>query len=278
MESDVLAMEAIDRSLREKGSTFADELAEFAIWNYFTGDRADPDNFYEEGAAYPKVSLTDSVALSETRLVNGASRASTFKYYKFKLLNSGAISITGSTENPENWKLATIVVQPNGHVDVLRYDYEDVSKGVIMGCFPFSTEIVVIPIHTLVLDGGDRALLNSTMSAFDFEIRNEPSDDCPDEQGISNVYPNPFFLKQHGEMHFRFGEARSKDFEVQIFTAGGRVIKTATLIDDSGALTPLSFTWDGRDNNNEMVASGIYIFQLKQDGFHQFKKFAVIHE
>ncbi|MCH8874630.1 T9SS type A sorting domain-containing protein, partial [candidate division KSB1 bacterium] len=116
------------------------------------------------------------------------------------------------------------------------------------------------------------------IQAFDFEIRNEPSDDCPDEQGISNVYPNPFFLKQHGEMHFRFGEARSKDFEVQIFTAGGRVIKTATLIDDSGALTPLSFTWDGRDNNNEMVASGIYIFQLKQDGFHQFKKFAVIHE
>ncbi|MCH8957101.1 hypothetical protein IIA28_17550, partial [candidate division KSB1 bacterium] len=117
MESDVLAMEAIDRSLRERGSTFADELAEFAVWNYFTGELADPDNFYEEGAAYPKVSLTDSVVLSETRLVNGASRASTFKYYKFKLLNSGAISITGSAENPENWKLGTIVVQPNGNVN-----------------------------------------------------------------------------------------------------------------------------------------------------------------
>jgi len=274
MESDILAMEAIDRSLREKGSTFADGLAEFAIWNYFTGDRADPASFYEEGVAYPKVSLADSVALSERRLVNGSSRASTFKYYKFHLLNSGAISITGSAENPENWKLGTIVVQPNGNVN---WFIDDISDGRILGCFPFDSEVVVVPIHTLVLDGDDLPLLSTTMSSFEFEIKNEPGE-CSDPQGISEIYPNPFLIKQHGEIFFRFGTVSLTDFEVQIFTSDGRVLKTSNLTDGTDALTPSSFIWDGRDNNNEMVASGIYIFQLKQDGFHQFKKFAVIHE
>ena len=112
---------------------------------------------------------------------------------------------------------------------------------------------------------------------FEFEIKNEPGE-CSDVQGISGIYLSPFFIKQQGEMIFKFGTISAVDFEVQIFTSDGRVLKTSTLTDGDDALTPSSFSWNGRDNNNEMVASGIYIFQLKQDGFHQFKKFAVIHE
>jgi len=277
MESDVLAMEAIDRSLRERDSTFADELAEFAVWNYFTGDRADPVNFFEESESYPKVSLADSFGLADLQSVTGSSRASTFEYYKFKLINSGSISLTGSAENSENWKLRVIIDQPDGNVDVLRYDYEEISNGVITNCFQFDSEVIVIPIHTLVLDGDNLPLLSTTMSNFEFEIKNEPGE-CSDVQGISGIYPNPFFIKQQGEITFKFGTIGAVDFEVQIFTSDGRVLKTSNLADGTDALTPSSFSWDGRDNNNEMVASGIYIFQLKQDGFHQFKKFAVIHE
>jgi hypothetical protein len=277
MESDVLAMEAIDRALRERGSTFADEFAEFAVWNYFTGNRADPVNFFEESESYPKVSLADSFGLADLQSVTGSSRASTFKYYKFKLMNSGSISLTGSAENPRNWKLRVIIDQPDGNVDVLRYDYEEISNGVITNCFQFDSEVIVIPIHTLVLDGDDLPLLSTTMSNFEFEIKNEPGE-CSDVQGISGIYPNPFFIKQQGEITFKFGTIGAVDFEVQIFTSDGRVLKTSNLADGTDALTPSSFSWDGRDNNNEMVASGIYIFQLKQDGFHQFKKFAVIYE
>jgi len=277
MESDVLAIEAIDRSINEKGSTFEDEFAEFAIWNYFTGDRADPINFYEEGAAYPEVEIADSFDLGLERSVSGSSRALTFKYYKFNLLNSGAISITGSAENPENWKFAAIITQPGNDDNDYRI-YDRISDGLILGCFPGGSEIVVIPVNTLVLDGADLPLLNSTSLSFDFEIRNDPSDECPNVRGVADIYPNPFFIKQQGEITFKFGTVSTADFEVQIFTSDGRVLKTSNLTDGTDALTPSSFIWDGRDNNNEMVASGIYIFQLKQDGFHQFKKFAVIHE
>ena len=273
MESDVLAMEAIDRSLRERGSTFADELAQFAIWNYFTGSRADSINFYKEGSAYPEVILNGNFDLTSEFSVNDSSRASTFRYYKFTTLTSGGIVITGSAENAENWRFATIVTQPDNTVD---FQIFNILEGRSLGFIPASSEIVVVPVNALVLDGNDLPQLERTFLNFSFQIQNAPG--TASEQGIKDISRNPFFIQRHGEVVFTFEAVSSDVFEVKVLTSDGRVIKTANLGDSSGSLGSGTFSWDGRNNKGEMVASGVYIFLLKQDGFHQFKKFAVIHE
>ena len=273
MESDVLAMEAIDRSLRERGSTFADELAQFAVWNYFTGSRADAINFYKEGSAYPEVILNGNFDLTSEFSVNDSSRASTFRYYKFTTLTSGGIVITGSAENAENWRFATIVTQPDNTVD---FQIFNILEGRSLGFIPASSEIVVVPVNALVLDGNDLPQLERTFLNFSFQIQNAPG--TASEQGIKDISRNPFFIQRHGEVVFTFEAVSSDVFEVKVLTSDGRVIKTANLGDSSGSLGSGTFSWDGRNNKGEMVASGVYIFLLKQDGFHQFKKFAVIHE
>lgn len=274
MESTLPVMEAIDRSLQEKGSSFVDEFAELAVWNYFTGDRADSIQFYEEGVAYPSVRIAGDFQLDLEESVSDSNRSLTFRHYRFTMLNSGGLAISGNVDNPERWKFAAIIIQPGNAVD---FHIFDISKGRTLGFIPRSSEIVVVPINIQILDGSDISLLRQSFSKFDFKIQTVPVDPSQ-EQGITGIYPNPFLLKQHGQMHFEFTPVNSEEFMVQIFTADGRVIRTVDRIDGSGVLTSLSFNWDGRDDKGDIVASGIYIFQLKQDGFHQFRKFAVIHE
>ncbi|MFQ5676754.1 MAG: MXAN_6640 family putative metalloprotease, partial [bacterium] len=274
METDVLAMEAIDLTLREKGTTFADELAEYAVWNYFTAGRADPVTYFEESAAYPEIELSADLALDTEVSVSDSNRASTFKYYRFVTTSSGGVVISGSAENPDKWRFAVIITQPGNNID---YHIFDITNGRNLGFVPSSSEIVVLAINTQVLDGDDLPSVNKTFFSYDFMLENTPV--APgSEQGISAIYPSPFMLEQHGQVVFEFMPISSERFEVQIFSADGRVVKTANLNSAGGALTASSFTWDGRDNENDLVASGIYIFELTQDGFHEFKKFAVIHE
>ena len=273
MESGVLAMEAIDRSLRERGSTFADELAEFAVWNYFTGSRADAINFYEEGSAYPEVTLNGDFDLTSEISVNDSSRASTFRYYKFTTLTSGGIVITGSAENAENWRFAAIIIKPGNSVD---FHVFNILAGRSLGFIPQFSEIIVVPVNALVVDGDDLPQLSRTFLNFDFKIQSTPA--TASEQGIKDISPNPFFIPRHPKVVFRFEPVSSDVFEVKVLTSDGRVVKTANLSDGSGALGSGAFSWDGRNDKGEAVASGVYIFLLKQDGFHQFRKFAVIHE
>src|SRR5690606_16426915 len=49
---------ALDAVLaRDYGSSLAEELAELAIWNLYTADRADPERAYAEGSRYPLVAM-----------------------------------------------------------------------------------------------------------------------------------------------------------------------------------------------------------------------------
>lgn len=50
-------LDALDTVLAERGSSLAEELAELAIWNLYTADRADPERSYSNGAAYPRVAI-----------------------------------------------------------------------------------------------------------------------------------------------------------------------------------------------------------------------------
>ncbi|MCZ7677952.1 MAG: MYXO-CTERM sorting domain-containing protein [Sandaracinaceae bacterium] len=61
VESEFLT--ALDTVLaRDYGSSLAEELAELAIWNLYTDDRADPTRAYAEGERYPRVAIA-SVSL-----------------------------------------------------------------------------------------------------------------------------------------------------------------------------------------------------------------------
>ncbi|WP_460515456.1 type IX secretion system sortase PorU [Hymenobacter jeollabukensis] len=77
-------------------------------------------------------------------------------------------------------------------------------------------------------------------------------------------YPNPF--AGHTTFHFdhnRFGDAL--DVQVQIFTVSGKLVRTLTAYVPAGASSAAHaapIQWDGRDDYNDQLARGVYVYRL----------------
>ncbi|MFQ5601996.1 MAG: MXAN_6640 family putative metalloprotease [bacterium] len=276
MQSNVSAIEAINQSLFENGSNFRTEFGDFAVWNYFTGRRADPVNFYEESAEYPEVKLDGDFSLSADTTVVDSSLSLTHNYYKFTNFTSGDYSIRGDSNEPENWSARAIIKTPNGDYTLHSFNLVDRKN---LGFIPRFSEIVIIPVNTRILKQEDLPMMNFIYSTFRFTLTKKAFE--PEtEQKITAIYPNPFRIGSADQerINFRFNQLNTEDIEVRIINASGKIVKTVSLDDGTGLLSLSSFSWDGADSDNQPVASGIYIFQLKQDQRMTLAKFAVIRE
>ncbi|MDO7849619.1 type IX secretion system sortase PorU [Hymenobacter sp. M29] len=77
-------------------------------------------------------------------------------------------------------------------------------------------------------------------------------------------YPNPFanattFLFDHNQAG---GESGMLDVQVQIFTVAGRLVRTLTASVPSTESHQSSITWNGRDEFNDQLARGVYVYRL----------------
>ncbi|MFQ5825068.1 MAG: T9SS type A sorting domain-containing protein [bacterium] len=272
IQSDELALVAIDKALTETGSSFKNDFAEFSRWNYFTGMRADSINFYDESRVYPEIKLNSDFTISSDTTVVDSSLSLTHKYFKFTTLISGNFFISGDLEEPENWRFAAITVPtgsaPNFHIFNLL-------AGQNLGFLPSLSEIVLIPINLQIFDGENLPQLSSAYLSFNFEVK-QGSLEFPVAQGIFQIYPNPFVIGQHNRIFFDYVPFEGAELEVRIFSSDGRIEKTAKFQEGSSFIGQASYSWNGRNENNELVPSGIYVVQLKQGAFVDIKKFAVI--
>ncbi len=81
-------------------------------------------------------------------------------------------------------------------------------------------------------------------------------------------YPNPF--NPSTEIRFQISDFNEINVELEIFNLKGQKIKTLGCINrvDAKARDSLSHsvTWNGRDENNQPVSSGIYFYKLNVNG------------
>ncbi len=77
-------------------------------------------------------------------------------------------------------------------------------------------------------------------------------------------YPNPFassttFFFDHNQAG---GEPDNLDVQVQIFTVAGHLVRTLTATVSSTEAHQRSITWNGRDEYNDQLARGVYVYRL----------------
>jgi hypothetical protein len=260
MAENTAAMDAIDQALRELNTDYNQQFAEFAVWNYFTGDLADPNRFYEEGAAYPRVPVGLDLDLDTRVAFSDSSKPLTHKYYRFTLLAEGNYAIDIDAEQGGDWRFASIVRIPGSGE---QYQTFGPGAGQGLGFLPTGSELVIV--------AANHGRSNLAVSArpyvgFQFEIKQVRQIDA---------YPNPFIRSQQAMMTFRFGEYEA-DLEVMIVTSEGRIIRKARLSDGAANLTKNSFVWDGTDDDGDPVASGVYLFLVKRGAEVETGKFALI--
>ncbi|MHC4238394.1 MAG: sialidase family protein [Planctomycetota bacterium] len=85
---------------------------------------------------------------------------------------------------------------------------------------------------------------------------------------LGTNYPNPF----NGQTTIRYGVREHGHVSLNIYDVTGRLVRT--LVDQVQAPKTEGYqvTWEGRDDNGEFVASGVYFYSLKTGGFTQTKK------
>ncbi len=83
------------------------------------------------------------------------------------------------------------------------------------------------------------------------------------------TYPNPFNSQVNIRVTFPTGKY-AKDFSIKIYNILGEVVKTFEINNNNQNIIELF--WNGKNDNNEELTSGIYIFTVRGAGFSKSVK------
>jgi len=244
--------EALDDALRQQGSSFALELSDHMVWNYFTGSRVLPEEYYEEGSDYPEVTPGAIDSLAAIRTISGNANLLSGAYIKVELQGFGEMSIQPEMDAPSNWMYA-VIHQAEG-----QKPETFISTGGISTMLPDVTpasNVFVIPINVHVPEKRN----SSVQDEYGFALKLGELGEVT--AGIQSIAPNPFVPQLHAQgarINVRLTEKTDK-LTLHIATEQGRVIYSQTTLFDSAKKGDFSLHWDGCTTDGELAASGVYI-------------------
>ncbi|MCB5230841.1 MAG: FlgD immunoglobulin-like domain containing protein [Candidatus Cloacimonas sp.] len=141
-------------------------------------------------------------------------------------------------------------------------------------------------IHLLFLDDNDygsyiqeNSPINSggtlmyTSLDLNFSIARDSAEEvaiAPTKMSLSQNYPNPF----NPETTISFAIDQPMNVSLEVYNVKGQLIKT--LFDGSKASGEHRVVWNGRDNSNNEVASGLYFYKLSTEKHTEMKKMLLV--
>ena len=99
---------------------------------------------------------------------------------------------------------------------------------------------------------------------------NESTGNRPDQFNLQQNYPNPF----NNSTKIYYSLSNKSDVELSLFDISGHHIRTLVKANQIAGLK--SVTWDGKDEKNNFVSSGIYFYMLQTGNFSSTKKMLII--
>ncbi|HHE37885.1 MAG TPA: T9SS type A sorting domain-containing protein, partial [Candidatus Cloacimonetes bacterium] len=99
----------------------------------------------------------------------------------------------------------------------------------------------------------------------------------PAEYSLSQNYPNPFNPSGAGhspQTHISYAIPIDSDVKLVIYNIKGQKVKT--LIDEKQEKGFKQIVWDGTNNNQKSVSSGIYFYKLETEDYSKVKKMILL--
>ena len=93
----------------------------------------------------------------------------------------------------------------------------------------------------------------------------------PDDYALSQNYPNPF----NPTTRIDFSLPLNKKISLRVYNSLGQEVRTL-IANQTYAPGSHSVVWDGRNNNGQAVASGVYIYELVFGNFSKSKKMTLL--
>jgi len=98
----------------------------------------------------------------------------------------------------------------------------------------------------------------------------EAEDNTPRIFAIYQNYPNPFNLTTL----IKYQLPTNSKLSLKVYNVAGQEV--CTLVDERQKPGYYTVQWNGRDNNNRTVASGIYFYRLEAGNFNDTKKLILL--
>ncbi len=126
--------------------------------------------------------------------------------------------------------------------------------------FIVNNRILVEGVHGLFISNGDS--IYQLLTTYQDQIRLDPNY-APSLENVSlTVEPHPFVPDRGETIDITYNAAAVNNrITIRIFDMGGRLV--ATLLDETATLVEQTFSWNGRDELNELVPLGTYICHLE---------------
>jgi hypothetical protein len=94
--------------------------------------------------------------------------------------------------------------------------------------------------------------------------------DAPMRYRLYSAHPNPFSSDRGQATALRYDLAKAGHVTLKIYNVQGQVVRT--LVDENREVGSYSVLWNGTDGAGRKVASGVYVYTLKVNGFEASKK------
>ncbi len=205
-------------------------------------------------------SMTD-IDVSETEIDFGEIFVSSTIYDTLTVTNLGTDPLYVSETTFDNDDFS---------VNIPEFSLEENETQEIIITFT-QTEIGQInAIMTLFSNDPDEGELEITFSANVLSTDNSNDEINGLVTSLQGNYPNPF----NPETKIEFSIEQNGQIELLIFNVKGQKVKT--LINKELGAARHSIIWNGTDENNSKVSSGIYLYKLKTENYSAIKKMLMI--
>jgi hypothetical protein len=282
------ALDATNDALLSQGSSLSAGFMEFSVWNFHTGDFADPDNFFSEGNLFPEMDTSTYIAqlVDNPRNIGNVIYPPEHLGANFIVIKSGSetggvrVSFDGQDLSSASWHVAIL-----GHRTVESV-WEDMlvipNTGYGSGewrNWDFYDNIVIIPTVSGLTPMYDQYPYEGSVS-YDSSLYGEG--DLYPEFRIVSAYPSPFVVDNDTSlMSVRYSLDKRYDINdrpsLWVYDVSGRqVIKMALPNPNKGEHSDLR--WDGKNDDGEYVASGIYVIHMEAGGKSSTAKIAVVND
>ncbi len=231
-------------------STTAKEFADFSVWNFYTGSRADTINYYKDGKYFPELTYSTS-----TNFLSDTSK---------KIIETSVKSFTASYH-------CTTRIFDTLYCLVTNINENDAVAN-IHGQFPYTLNI------TAFNEEGSQKISNSIFAKFSVsDANNWKFLTFASGGGIAadvSPFPNPF--NPHSSLlYIPIENVPSANATIQIFSSSYDLVFNS-IAKPAQFLGKYYLAWNGKDKNNNMVGSGIYFFIIAENGNIRKGKFAVV--
>jgi parallel beta-helix repeat protein len=113
------------------------------------------------------------------------------------------------------------------------------------------------------IDNSDIGILNNPSAPTEIEDIIVP---VPQNYVLGNNYPNPF----NPNTTISFGMKEAGYVKVTVFNSRGQVVRTLVAAKKDAGYNQV--VWNGRDDKNHALASGMYFYRMEANGFAETKK------